>query len=894
MSKRPVHYVLSTHWDREWYQSFQNFRYQLVRLLDQVFDGLEDDQLQGPFQTDGQSIILEDYLEVRPEARPRIEALAQAGKLVIGPWYVMPDEFLVSGEALIRNLRLGRDLARSFGVEPSDAGFLCDLFGHNSQMPQILAGFGIRGGFIWRGTNFVEQANFIWRGADGTEMTCYRFGRIGYCTYAIAVRQANQREQAFDAEQFWRLFDEHLAGEATRSPIAPILIFDGCDHLEWDPLAYETLLTRFDQDDARFTFQHSSLDAYLEDMLAQSDNIDLIVTGELREPGLHPGQTESQWLIPGVLSSRVWLKQRNTVCQTLLCHWAEPLNAFACLLLEREYPRGFLNVAWKWLLRNHPHDSICGCSIDTVHDDMQFRFSQAEQIADRLTHEAALRLAASIEGDLDAEALRVVVFNPLPRPVNQTLELALDIPTNWPTFNEFFGFEPKPGFRIYNHEGAEVPYQRVQQRMNQTRFEPQGQKLVERYEAHTVTVSLPLDVPPLGYTTLTLRPDSGYTRYPNRPGLLSSERSLENEYLAVTIERNGSLTLHDKRNDQTYQHLLTFEDCVDIGDGWFHGPAVNDAVYTSTAARSAIACLDDGPMLGRVRIRTEMQVPRHFQFDSMTRAEEFSTLVIDTILSLRPGQTYLEFETTVHNTLRDHRLRVLFPTGAKTETYLADSPFDVIERPIALRSDNHLHRELEVETKPQQSWSAVFDRLRGLAVVADGLLETAAIQRPEHPLALTLFRGTQRTVFTNGEPGGQGQGLLKFRYRLVPLNGRPDVVKLTYQGQQLSSGIRHVHLRPQDVTRYRHPHVLPPLLSFLSLEGAAVLTSTRQIGEGLELRLYNPLAEVASITLRVLLRFKQYQLVNFESQPLGDMTPFSDGVLSLELQPKQILTLHLT
>ena len=126
-----AHYVLSTHWDREWYQSFQNYRYQLVRLLDQVIEGFENGRLRGPFQTDGQAIILEDYLEIRPGRRDQLQRLAQEGKLVIGPWYVLPDEFLVSGESLVRNIRLGREIARSFGVEPSQAGFVCDLFGHS-------------------------------------------------------------------------------------------------------------------------------------------------------------------------------------------------------------------------------------------------------------------------------------------------------------------------------------------------------------------------------------------------------------------------------------------------------------------------------------------------------------------------------------------------------------------------------------------------------------------------------------------------------------------------------------------------------------------------------------------------------------------------------------------
>ena len=95
-TKLRAHYVLSTHWDREWYQSFQNFRYQLVRLLDRVIAGLEDGRLRGPFQTDGQAIILEDYLEIRPDRREQLQRLARAGKLVIGPWYVLPDEVLVS------------------------------------------------------------------------------------------------------------------------------------------------------------------------------------------------------------------------------------------------------------------------------------------------------------------------------------------------------------------------------------------------------------------------------------------------------------------------------------------------------------------------------------------------------------------------------------------------------------------------------------------------------------------------------------------------------------------------------------------------------------------------------------------------------------------------------
>ncbi len=185
---RRAHYVISSHWDREWYLTFQNFRYHLVQLFDKVLEALTKGELLGPFVTDGQAIVLEDYLEVRPEKREIVRQFLRQGKLVSGPWYVMPDEFLVSGEALIRNLEFGRQLVRSLGGEPSNAGFVCDIFGHNSQLPQILNGFGIRFAYLWRGVNIIERRNFRWRGADGTEIIGYRFGPKGYCDFAIKVR----------------------------------------------------------------------------------------------------------------------------------------------------------------------------------------------------------------------------------------------------------------------------------------------------------------------------------------------------------------------------------------------------------------------------------------------------------------------------------------------------------------------------------------------------------------------------------------------------------------------------------------------------------------------------------------------------------------------------------
>ncbi|HYD47243.1 MAG TPA: hypothetical protein VEB21_02785, partial [Terriglobales bacterium] len=116
MAPNPELFVVPhTHWDREWYQTFQDFRCRLVRLTDRLLDLLERDPSFSHFHFDGQTIVLEDYLEVRPENRPRLRRLIATGRIAVGPWYVLPDEFLVSGESLIRNLQIGHRIAAQFG-----------------------------------------------------------------------------------------------------------------------------------------------------------------------------------------------------------------------------------------------------------------------------------------------------------------------------------------------------------------------------------------------------------------------------------------------------------------------------------------------------------------------------------------------------------------------------------------------------------------------------------------------------------------------------------------------------------------------------------------------------------------------------------------------------------
>jgi hypothetical protein len=610
---------------------------------------------------------------------------------------------------------------------------------------------------------------------------------------------------------------------------------------------------------------------------------------------------DAQWLIPGVTSSRVKIKQANADCQNLLCQWAEPLSAFASAALDFPYPQGYLDVAWRWLLMNHPHDSICGCSIDIVHEDMFYRFHQTEQIANRLKAEAARRLAASVEGSVGENELRVVVFNPLPRPFDGAADLHLEIPGAWPKTHETMGdFEPEPAFHVFDAAGKELPYQRIGQTMNQSRVRTLDWVFPQGLDVNVVSVSLPLQIPALGYVTLMIKPGSPpiVVRFPAQSGLATSECSMENEFLSVEIESNGTLTVTDKRTMQVYYRLLTFEDRADTGDGWNYGPSVNDQAFYSTGSRISLALVSNGPYKATFRLRTVMDVPADFRFDSMIRSAEFRGMVIDSLVTLRSGADWVEVETAVQNSIMDHRLRVLFPSGAAAETCLMDTPFDVVERPIRLREDNFRYREQEVETRPQQTFTAVSDSRRGLAVISTGLLECAVQDLPEHPLALTLFRATRKTVMTNGEPGGQMLGDLHFRYWIFPLSGEVDRARLGYLGQALSGGLHAVYLARLDVARFRQERCLPAQAGFLEVQGQAVVTSIRGEG-GLEVRLFNPGTKPVEAVLNLNNRPEEMPCpsaaipVNFEGEVVGKPFPIKQGKVTIPLGPKQIRTVRL-
>jgi mannosylglycerate hydrolase len=393
--------VAHTHWDREWYRPFEHFRLWLGHVVDGVLDTLERDDSFHSFTLDGQAIVLEDYLDVRPENEPRLRALLGAGRIEIGPSYVLPDELLVGPEALVRNLLLGRRVCERFDTEPTAVGYLPDSFGHPLQMPQILCGFGVRNCVFSRGMgDQLDETGvvFRWRSPDGSEVLALQ--QLPH--YGNFARIAD----ADDAEQRVRGIVDQFGSMLERAGVEDVLLCNGSDHLPIQP----ELPAICKELEARLPGSEVTISSYAAYVQAIGQPEVPSWTGELLGSRI-------QNILRGVNSSRLYLKQANERAERQLLG-VETLAALHALRLGEPFPTDDFTLAWRELLRNHPHDSICGCSCDEVHRDMIVRYEALHRM---LAEIVQWSLAGLVEDD--AEGMTTVV-NPLPYPRRGLVELA--------------------------------------------------------------------------------------------------------------------------------------------------------------------------------------------------------------------------------------------------------------------------------------------------------------------------------------------------------------------------------------------------------------------------------------------------------------------------------------
>ncbi len=391
-----IHLISHTHWDREWYLPFQQFRRKFIHLLDKVLEMLENDPEFKYFLLDGQTILLDDYLQINPDREPTLSKFIKAGRLLIGPWYISPDEFLVAPESHIRNLLEGDKVCQNYGYKMM-IGYLPDTFGHIGQMPQILRGFGIDAACLWRGLD-DQSTDLVWKAPDGSTVL------LAYMrdSYSNAANLTISNPIKFTAE-----INERIQSLLPYSKSEHILLMHGTDHME-PSAGLSHALHSYQINSQANNLIHSNLPEYFEGIRSSINSTSDVlpeVHGELRSSKHSP-------LLQNVLSTHITIKQRNHSCETDLLKWVEPFSTWGILQentrnitvatsdkLDQfmDNPKSIIRYSWKLLMQCHPHDSICGTSIDQVMKEINIRFDQVDQINDGLIKESLHKLSDLVD-----------------------------------------------------------------------------------------------------------------------------------------------------------------------------------------------------------------------------------------------------------------------------------------------------------------------------------------------------------------------------------------------------------------------------------------------------------------------------------------------------------------
>lgn len=701
-SPRPVYLYLHTHWDREWYRSFENYRTRLCGVLADILDYLEADE-QRVFLLDGQTVVLEDYLAIYPENAPRLRRLIENERLLVGPWYVLPDEFLVSGEALIRNLQLGVRQARSWG-QREFYGYLPDMFGHPAQMPQLLAKSGLAPALIWRGLN-PASAWFNWKALDGSTLPTIHLTK-GY--YMDALHQD---------EPAWETFGEFLSAIAAATPEGtPMLLPVGADHMGL-PKDLDARLSEAQKRFPEYDLKLASLPEYLKALKASGAPTEAL-SGELRKAG-----APYAYALPGVWSTRRYLKQANDRVQTLLEREIEPLMVLE--YLSGATPAApLLWQAWKYLLQNQPHDSICGCSIDEVHQDMLPRYRWAEEIAEDLRAKAFKHWTGSKLGNDPGERLNF--FNPGPAPFKGSV-------TAWINFPE----APKH-FSLLDEQGESLPFSVLERETTEV-FVAEPDILPHWEDAGRVQVLVPIEIDSLGCRSLTIVKDQKPPRLAE-PARLKEVPSIENSSCKVLLQPDAGRVQIYRKEDQTWIGCLEghfFVEEGDAGDSYNYSPPHEDRACEINITQAKV---EKHALYQTLHLECQAFVPARLQDDRLSRSRVNVPVRIHSEITLYRDEDRVHVETRILNQAQDHRLRLLWVTPFRTVRCASSTAFGALDRELQpqLPIDVEKGQERPADAFPYTEWIHVSaPDNQGWAMHTEGLHE-ASLQEWEGNAALSL------------------------------------------------------------------------------------------------------------------------------------------------------------
>lgn len=798
-----LHIVSHTHWDREWYKTFQQFRLQLVHLVDNLLVILEKDPEYLHFMLDGQTIVLEDYLQMRMANLPLLQKYIQQNRVLIGPWYILPDEFLVSPEATIRNLTIGKQICALFGQRMM-IGYIPDPFGHIGQMPQILNGFHMDTACLWRGVPKDYPTLLRWNAPDGSSVLLAHL-YDGYGNIA--------EWPASDPDQSLMDLDKEADKLEPINPTSHFLMMRGTDHLEPRPELPEHIryFNQHETSDRRAI--HSTLPAYLAAVSREIEENSTqlpALSGELRDP-------QKAHMLPGVLSARMWIKQRNHYSETMLERWVEPFSTWVELLKRGDDaflplsqheksarlndPGPIIHQTWKLLISNHPHDSICGCSVDETHADMVSRFDQVDQVAEALTEQNLTAILSEINTqgpELDNKLAAVTVFNASPYPKTDLVSVNIDmpaeacdlyladragneIPCDWEMeerdFSESNTYQVKNLMGMLTSAGTSGHNNKtlIRAKLGQdpdmpcidaefsSFLAPDSQNLenalteimnfimssdpnlmvrVKVFNVATAKLSfVAKNVPAMGYQSWWVVSKPAQEVSPVDWEEDEEEReSISNEYFTLTLTgEDGSFSLYDRVNQVLYEDLNSFIDRGDRGDEYNFTPPEKDSFFKPRVISVETSKNNLSEM---IILQMNLEIPIGLSNERDSRSNEMVICPLDVAISLTQGLPQVDVQVVFDNHALDHRLEVRFPTGLKVNTARYDGHFQIVERSLDLPEVDHTWRELPRPEVPQRSFTDVSIKTSGLTIANRGLPEVAVLRDEESKaeIVLTLLR----------------------------------------------------------------------------------------------------------------------------------------------------------
>jgi alpha-mannosidase len=723
------------------------------------------------FTFDGQTIILEDYLEVRPEKKEILLQAIRDQKIHVGPWYLLPDIWLVGQESLLRNLEYSYNLCKELDIPFMKIAYLPDMFGHSKAIPQLLGDVtDFKAAVVWRGVPpDIKTVPFLWKGDKTSIKSIF--------TIYLPFGYGNAAGLPEDIDNLTEEINMLISDLEPFSPIPSYLLQYGTDH-QVPSRSIAEKLSQVNIENTKISL--GVLEDFvkkLQEMIKQQNYSLHVYSGEFRS-------SARAHLLQDTYSARMWIKQWSQKIEDLLIHYAEPLNTYLWKVLGKKYPTSFLKQAWKWHLRNQPHDSICGCSIDQTHEEMKIRYYWGESIAESYIDEALTSLDASSIASSNSSCY---IFNPtncstIPmfieftatgeeffrsvttlkgeeyeiQPLQSQSDVVWEMTTGaikLRTLLKMFSGRRVMSFYINNalfFEGKDVETCEVRLEVGDTPvgefdvgsmkkkfldlIDNRGYKkfhiIIAKELKQTYAALLPLKA--WSFTKLILNKEE--VKSPASNLLEISKNSVSNDYYKVIFNKDGTFNLIDKFTGTIYEKLHQFEDWGDRGDEYTFGRLNPERVKIHDVNRTVNIT---GPVVSEIKQTLTIET---FQEVDPTRQKRIgkSKIPVKTIFRFFNGPR-IDIQTTLTNTAKDHRLRICFDLPFTSEDTLTSTHFGFVKRRGSpIQDDSYIEQASGIQ--PQKRFIRVEDpkSKSAITLINQGLPEIELVEGSR--LSLTLIR----------------------------------------------------------------------------------------------------------------------------------------------------------